>query len=260
MLTSAVYDAIGRGYFRQRRPDPRIAAQLAAALGTARSVLNVGAGAGSYEPADRVVIAVEPSTVMLAQRPHGAAPAVRARAEALPFADRAFDAVLGVLTLHHWADHVGGLAECARVARDKVVLLTWDPGSEGFWLVRDYLPEFLALDRRQFPPVAVLAAAFEATCGPGVRLEVAPVPIPRDCVDGFLAAFWARPAAYLESAVRAGISSFARVPGVDAGLARLRADLASGAWAVRYGGLRAADALDAGYRIVVAHVPAARAA
>lgn len=145
MSASAVYDAIGRGYARQRRPAPRIAAQLTAALGGPRTVLNVGAGAGSYEPDDRAVVAAEPSAVMLGQRPRGAAPAVQARAEALPFADRAFDAVTAILTLHHWADPVGGLAECVRVARDRVVLLTWDPASAGFWLVEEYLPEFLAV-------------------------------------------------------------------------------------------------------------------
>ena len=259
MSARAVYDTIGRGYTRQRRPDPRIAARLTAALGGARSVLNVGAGAGSYEPTDRAVVAAEPSAVMLAQRLPGAAPAVRARAEALPFADSAFDAVLAVLTVHHWADSALGLAECARVARERVVLFTWDPASAGFWLVREYLPEFLALDRRQFPPLDRLRATF----GPGVRIEVAPAPVPRDCVDGFLGAFWAQPAAYLDPAVRAGISSFALAalaPTVEAGLAQLRADLASGAWEERHGGLCMAEALDAGYRVVVAHLSGARVA
>src|SRR5262245_61389379 len=142
MSGSPVYDTIGRGYARQRRPDPRIAGRLIAALGGARSVLNVGAGAGSYEPMDRRVVAVGPSVVMTAQRPPGAAPAVRARAEALPFPDRTFDATMAVLTLHHWANAAGGLAECARVARERVVLLTWDPRTDGFWLTREYFPEF----------------------------------------------------------------------------------------------------------------------
>jgi SAM-dependent methyltransferase len=252
----AVYDTIGRRYGRQRRPDPRIAARLTAALGDARSVLNVGAGAGSYEPADRDVIAAEPSAVMLAQRSPGAAPAVQALAEALPFADGTFDAVLAVLTIHHWADLSLGLAECTRVARERVVLFTWDPTSTGFWLVQDYLPEFLALDRRQFPPLEALRAAF----GPGVEIEVAPAPVPHDCVDGFLGAFWARPAAYLDPAVQTGISSFARpdvASAVEAGLEQLRADLESGAWEERYVGLRSAVALDAGYRVVVAHLSSA---
>jgi SAM-dependent methyltransferase len=250
VATSVLYDTIGLGYAAQRRPDPRIAARLTAALGDVRSVLNVGAGTGSYEPDDMAVVAVDPSVVMLAQRPPEAAPAVRARAEALPFADGAFDAVLGVLTLHHWTDRSGGLAECARVARERVVLLTWDPAATGFWLVQDYLPAFLDADRLTFPPIERYATSL----GPGTHVEVAPVPIPRDCVDGFLGAYWARPAAYLDPAVRAGISSFAR-PGAEPGLTRLAADLASGAWHARYGHLLDADDLDLGYRLVVAHLP-----
>jgi SAM-dependent methyltransferase len=249
MREGARYDTIGRGYARGRRPDPRIAARLTTALGDAQSVLNVGAGAGSYEPPDRRVIAIEPSWVMLAQRPSGAASAVQARAEALPFPDRAFDATMAILTLHHWADRTRGLAECARVAQRRVVLLTWDPAADAFWLLRDYFPEFVEADRKVFPAMAAYAEAF----GPGARVEVAPVPVPRDCVDGFLGAYWARPAAYLDAEVRAGISSFAR-PDTEPGLARLRADLATGAWHARYGHLLATDALDLGYRLVVAHL------
>ena len=262
MSASAVYDTIGRGYVRQRRPDPRIAARVTAALGAARTVLNVGAGAGSYEPAGRAVVAAEPSVVMIAQRLPGAAPAVQARAEALPFADRAFDAVMAVLTLHHWSDRAVGLAECARVARERVIILTWDPASSGFWLVQDYLPEMLALDRRQFPAMDALRATLGNALGPGARVDVTPVPVPGDCVDGFLGAFWARPAAYLEPAVRAGISSFARADlarEVEVGLERLRADLASGAWEARHGVSRAAEALDIGYRLVVAVAGASKA-
>lgn len=247
MSAGVVYDTIGRGYARQRRPDPRIAARLTGALGGARSVLNVGAGTGSYEPTDRHVVAVEPSAVMLAQRPPGAAPAVQAYAEALPFPDRSFDAVMAVLTLHHWADRAAGLAECARVARERVVLLTYDPTADGFWLLRDYFPAFLDADRRQFPGIAEYAQTF----GPAARVRVEPVPVPRDCVDGFLGAYWARPEAYLDPAVRAGISSFS-LQGSEAGVERLRADLASGAWHARHGHLLATDALDVGYRLVVA--------
>ena len=245
-----VYDTIGRGYARQRRPDPRIAAHLTAALGDARSVLNVGAGAGSYEPTDRFVVAVEPSAVMVAQRATGTAPAVRARAEALPFAERAFDAVQAVLTIHHWTDRVGGLAECARVARKRVVLLTWDPHADAFWLLR-YLPAFAEADRKAFPPMAAYGTAF----GPRARVEVAPVPVPRDCVDGFFGAYWARPEAYLDTAVQAGISLFS-LPGLAPGLERLRQDLASGAWHTEHEQLLASEALDVGYRLVVAHLPA----
>jgi SAM-dependent methyltransferase len=248
--TATTYDTIGRGYTRQRRPDPRIARQLQAALGPARSVLNVGAGAGSYEPEGRTVVAAEPSGVMLAQRPPEAAPAVRARAEALPFADRSFDAVMAVLTLHHWADQAAGLAECVRVARDRVVLLTCDPACTGFWLVDDYLPEFLELDHIQLPSIPTIKEAF----GPGVQVTSTPVPVPHDCVDGFLGAFWRRPAAYLDPTVQAGISSFARLPDAAKKLERLRADLASGAWQARHGALLEREALDIGYRIVVARL------
>ena len=249
-MPTALYDTIGQRYARQRRPDPRIAARLISALGDARSVLNVGAGAGSYEPLDRSVVAVEPSAVMLAQRPPDAALAVQARAEALPFPSGVFDAVMGVLTLHHWMDRAGGLAECARVARQRVVLLTWDPDADAFWLVKEYLPQFAEVDRRQFPPMSEYEKAF----GVETNVHIEPVPVPRDCVDGFLAAYWARPSAYLDPAVRAGISSFA-LPGAEAGLARLAADVASGSWHSRHGHLLSADALDVGYRLVVARLP-----
>jgi len=254
MTPDPIYDAIGRGYAQQRRADPRIAAQIMAALGDARSVLNVGAGAGSYEPVDRAVVAVEPSTVMLGQRSPHAAPAVQARAEDLPFRDKSFDALMAVLTIHHWTDRAGGLAECARVACHRVLLLAWDPHADAFWLTRDYLPAFAEADRRQFPSMAWYACAF----GSGVRVEVMPVPVPRDCVDGFLGAYWARPGAYLDPAVQAGISSFSR-PGSEAGLAALRADLASGVWRARYGHLLHEHTRDIGYRLVIAHLAESRA-
>src|SRR5262245_38570550 len=253
-MAKELYDAIGQGYTELRQPDPRIADRLCAALGDAKSVLNVGPGAGSYEPIDRSVVAVEPSVVMLAQRRPTAAVAVRARAEALPFADRVFDAALAVLTIHHWADRARGLAECARVARDRVVLLTFDPAVDGFWLVRDYFPEIIAIDRAQFPTMAVYQAAF----GSNARVVAAPLPIPRDCVDGFLGAYWARPAAYLDAGVRTGMSSFARVR-AEPGLDQLRDDLASGAWQKRHGDLLDNEALDLGYRIIIAHLPTHRA-
>ncbi len=246
-LSSPIYDTIGQRYAHHRRPDPNIAARILAAIGDARSVLNVGAGAGSYEPVDRPVAAVEPSPVMIAQRPAQAAPALQARAEALPFADRSFDAVTAFLTLHHWTDRARGLAECRRVARRRVILLTWDPEADAFWLTRDYLPHVTEIDRRQFPPMDAYAQLF----GPGARVEVAGLPVPRDCIDGFLGAYWARPEAYLDPQVRSGISSFAH-PGAEAGLARLREDLATGAWQARYRQLLGEDALDLGYRLVVA--------
>jgi len=239
-----IYDRIGAGYAHARRPDPRIAARVAGALGGAETVVNVGAGSGSYEPADRAVVAVEPSRTMIAQRPAGSAPVVQASATHLPFADGAFAAAMAVLTVHHWPDRAAGLAELRRVARGAVAVLTWDPEGPGFWLIRDYLPEILEADRGNFPTIDEYAAAL----GP-VRVE--PVPVPHDCADGFLGAYWRRPHAYLDPRVRAGISSFSTIPGLDAGLERLRADLEDGTWERRHGELLRRSEIDAGYRLVI---------
>ncbi len=249
-LTVAQYDTIGRDYARQRRPDPRIARTVARALGGARSVVNVGAGTGSYEPSDRAVVAVEPSAVMLAQRPADAAPAVLASAERLPFSDGSFEAAMAVLTVHHWSDWRAGLAEMRRVARDRVVVLTWDPSHPGFWLVRDYFPDLIEFDRRIFPALP----EFEAILG---RVEVSAVPVPHDCADGFLGAYWRRPAAYLDERVRSGISTFARIGDVAPRLGRLRVDLESGRWAVKNAELLGLEKLDLGYRLVVSSRQAA---
>jgi SAM-dependent methyltransferase len=243
-VTRERYDAIGGSYTGTRAEDPRIAAAIHAALGDARTVLNVGAGAGAYEPRDREVTAVEPSAVMRAQRPPGAAPCVDARAEALPFPDGAFDAAMAVLSDHHWTDRAAGLRELRRVAR-RAVVFQWDPAyRDAFWLVRDHLPDFAAGMRGTFD---VLRDAL------GAPREI-PVPIPHDCRDGFLMAYWRRPEAYLDPAVRANISVFALLPPaqVDAMVASLRADLESGAWAARHADLLDREALDLGYRVVVA--------
>lgn len=242
------YDAIGAVYAVTRRPDPRIEALIIAALGDARSVVNVGAGAGSYEPRDREVVAVEPSAVMIAQRPEHAAPAVQASAEALPFDDDSFDAALALLTMHHWRDWRAGVAELRRVARRRIVMLTCDPACIGdYWLVRDYLPGIVAIDERRFPPLALVAEALGAA-------EVLPVPIPDDCADGFLCASWKRPAAYLEATVRANISPFSLLAPdvVAAAMTRLERDIADGAWARRNAALIAGDEADFGYRLLVA--------
>jgi SAM-dependent methyltransferase len=212
-------------------------------------VLNVGAGAGAYEPADLEVTAVEPSAVMRAQRPPGAAPVVDARAEELPFSDRSFDAAMAVLSDHHWSDHERGLAELRRVARLRVALFTWDPQTVcDSWLVRDYLPGFARLvppDFRLKQTVAGLG---------GGRVE--PVPIPFDCRDGFLHAYWRRPEAYLDPRVRNGISVFARLEPeeIEQALTRLAADLDSGRWSRRNRELLELDELDLGYRLVVAEL------
>lgn len=241
---SELYDAIGAGYAARRRPDPRIAAAIARALGDAASVVNVGAGAGSYEPADRAVVAVEPSHAMIRQRPPRAATVIQGSATDLPFRDGVFAAALAVLTVHHWRDRVRGLAEMVRVTRERVVIVTWDPASAGFWLVDDYFPEIVAVDRTIFPPLAELARVLGG-------LAVTPLPVPYDCTDGFLGAYWRRPAAYLDDDVRAAISTFAKID-ARPGLARLGRDLADGAWARRHGRLLACSELDLGYRLVVA--------
>ncbi|MGE3174585.1 MAG: methyltransferase domain-containing protein [Planctomycetota bacterium] len=239
-----LYDAIGRGYSGRRRADPRIAARLHQSLEGLASVVNVGAGSGSYEPVDRAVVAVEPSAAMIAQRRRRDR-VVQARAERLPLRTGCVDAAMAVLTVHHWGERADAFAECARAARRRVVVLTWDPESDGFWLVRDYFPELLAWDRRVFPALDEFRAAWG-------RIRVEPVPVPGDCADGFLGAYWRRPAAYLDPTVRAAMSSFARIPGVDDRVEQLRRDLASGAWHRANRALRGQDAADLGYRLVVA--------
>lgn len=241
----ALYDTIGRTYATLRRPDPRIAAAIEAALGDAQSVANIGAGTGSYE-GERTIVAIEPSQVMIAQRPADAAPCLQGTAEALPLEDKSVDAAMAILSIHHWPDPEAGLAEMARIARKRVVLLTWVPEAEPFWLTRDYLPEILDHDRTAFPTTMALAERLERLVGP---TQITAVPIPHDCTDGFLCAYWRRPEAYLSAEARSGSSSFARI---DAGLGieRLRADLASGRWAERNAELLSRDSMDLGYRVV----------
>ncbi len=239
----ALYDDIGRSYRRTRQADPRIEAAIRDALGDVDSVVNVGAGAGAYEP-PQTVLAVEPSRVMLGQRPAGAAPAVEAVAEALPLADDAVDAALAVLTVHHWSDVAAGVAEMRRVARRRAVFFTWWPQRfTGFWLLRDYLPAAAETDAR------LAVQLEELTDLLGGHAEVRPVPVPHDCVDGFAAAFWRRPEAYLDPDVRAGMSVFATTDpdALREGLERLEADLSSGAWHRAHADLLETDALDVGY-------------
>ncbi|HEX7237305.1 MAG TPA: methyltransferase domain-containing protein [Gammaproteobacteria bacterium] len=243
-MTEPLYDRIGIGYSDYRRPDARIAARIDAALGPCRSVLNVGAGTGSYEPTNRVVTAIEPSAAMIRQRPRAAARAIQAGAASLPFVDRAFDASLAILTIHHWPDKARGLAELRRVARERVVILTWDPEHSGFWLIQDYLPQIREIDRRDFPTLREI----ETSIGP---IETESLAIPADCADGFLGAYWRRPAAYLDPRARAAISIFSKLDATTA-LARLEADLADGTWRARHGALLALSELDVGYRLVVA--------
>jgi SAM-dependent methyltransferase len=239
------YESTGHGYATRRRPDPRIAARIHQALADARTVLNVGAGAGSYEPADRYVLAVEPSARMRAQRPSGAAPALRAYAEDLPFDDDSFDAAMATVTVHQWSDPARGLAELRRVARGPVAVLTFDGDAlDRFWLA-DYAPQLIEEERRRYPAVAAVAAAL------GSSAEVIDVPVPIDCSDGFTEAFYARPESLLDPAVRAAQSAWNFVADPEAAVTRLRADLASGAWDVRYGHLRTQPSFAGSLRLVV---------
>jgi SAM-dependent methyltransferase len=246
-IPMSTYDSIGVGYAKHRRPDARIGRVLRDALGDARSVVNVGAGAGSYEPDDVAVTAVEPSWQMLGQRERSAGPAVRAMAERLPFADKSFDAGLAVLTVHHWQDARTGVREMARVARGRLVILTWDPGHAGFWLTRDYFPELMEQDRGHFPTIRDL----EAWLG---GAEVTPVPVPADCTDGFLGAYWKRPAAYLNPEIRRSISTFSRMGDLTTGLARLQSDLREGVWFERNQALLDREEMDLGYMLLVANL------
>jgi SAM-dependent methyltransferase len=238
----AHYDTIGINYDQLRLPDPRIASQINQALGTASTVLNVGAGTGSYEPADRQVVAVEPSIAMIRKRKPSAAPVLQASAEQLPFEDQSFDAAMAILTIHHWPDKAAGLREMRRVTRGPIVLLTFDP-SHRPWLT-DYLPQLVSLDEGQMPTMSQYAEWL----GP---VAIAPVPVPHDCSDGFLYAYWRRPEAYLNERIRSGSSSFWSLPGLEQGLARLSHDLETGQWDAKHGYLRDQTEYDAGYRMVI---------
>jgi DNA-binding transcriptional MerR regulator len=254
MFGAQLYEVIGSAYPATRRTEPRIAAQVWAALGDARTVLNVGAGTGSYEPPDRDVVAVEPSAVMRAQRPAGAAPCVAAAAESLPFEDQSFDAAMAFSTVHHWQDPIAGLREMRRVAR-RVVVFTHDASGVGwlqrFWLIRDYLPEVAGLVVGR-PSVEQLAHAI------GARVE--PVLIPWDCADGFFEAHWRRPEAYLDEQVRRAVSVWSRVgpQAEQRAVDGLRDDLSSGRWAERNRELLALDAAELGLRLLVTDITPSR--
>ena len=249
MSQIARYDQIGGGYSLTRREDPHIASAIRNALGDARSVVNVGAGPGSYEPDDRYVIAVEPSDVMAAQRPPTMPPALRASAGELPLRDNSTDAAMAVLTIHHWDDELErGIEEMRRVARDTVVILTYDPlVSSEMWLMADYLPEVAQLDRRIFPAPRLLVSWL----GGRARIEV--LPIRRDTPDWMLGSFWAHPERVLDARARSATSGLARLDAsvVERVVGDVRRDLESGVWDERYGHLRKLDAFDAGLRLIV---------
>ncbi|WP_137681655.1 class I SAM-dependent methyltransferase [Aurantiacibacter suaedae] len=238
----ARYDTIGINYEQLRLPDHRIARQIDHALGTAPTVLNVGAGTGSYEPTDRQVTAVEPSIEMIRKRKASAAPVVQASAGDLPFDDQSFDAAMAILTIHHWPDKAVGLREMRRVTRGPIVLLTFDP-SHRPWLT-DYLPELVSLDEAQMPRMSQYAEWLGS-------VTIEPVLVPHDCTDGFLYAYWRRPEAYLDKRIRSGSSSFWSISGLQAGLAQLSNDLETGQWDTKHGHLRDQLEYDAGYRLVI---------
>ncbi len=243
------YDRCAPAYPGRRRADPRIAARVDAALGSSRTVVNVGAGAGSYEPRDRHVIAVEPSAGMRAQRPPELAPAIDACAEALPLDDDSVDAAMAIITVHHWRDPAAGLREMRRVARGPVLVLTFDIDVlASYWMIADYLPEALADDRTRFPSIETIIEILG-----GASVEA--IPIPSDCTDGFFEAQYAQPEAYLDPAVRAAQSVWPRLPrGVEQrAIDQLSADLASGAWDRHHGHLRSQAGYEGGLRLIVSH-------
>jgi SAM-dependent methyltransferase len=245
-MSTPRYDRLGTTYTATRREDPDLAGQIHAALGDGRTLLNVGAGAGAYEPRDRTVLAVEPSPVMIAQRPADAAPAVVATAERLPFVDGSFDAAMALHTVHHWSDPAAGLAELRRVARRVVVVAGDAQVIDRLWLTADYFPGLAFGARREVQPQAIADRL-------GGRTEIRPLRVPVDCLDGFTEAFLARPEAYLDPSVRRNMSTFRLLPQdqVAAGVARLRRDLAVGLWDARHGDLRRLSHLDTGLRIVI---------
>lgn len=250
MPAAHLYDDLGRTYSVTRREDPRVAAQIWSALGTGRSLLNVGAGTGNYEPSDRMVVSLEPSPAMISQRVRRSHRVVRGVAEHLPFAEGAFDASLAVFTVHHWTDREAGLRELGRVSRRQVVLFFEPQQVHQFWAV-DYFEEARELPSEQNAPSERLIRTLLP-----VR-ETQTLLVPNDCVDGFGAGFWARPEAYLDPAVQAGTSWMALLPAavLERGTERLRRDLESGAWDAKHGHLRTMDSFDAGYRVAIAESP-----
>lgn len=247
MVKPLLYDRIGKKYPNYRHPDVRINTTISNCLPGKGTILNIGAGVGSYEPVDRNVVAVEPSSVMISQRPENSAPVIQAYAEALPFKDNSFECALGILTIHHWSDIGRGLKEAIRVSGGKVLLLTWIGFVNHFWLL-DYLPEMKVVDESMFPSIKQLSVWL----GP---IETITVPIPQDCTDGFLCAYWRRPEAYLNEDIRSAISTFSRLHDISEGISRLKADLDSGLWESRYGYLLKEKEIDFGYRLVVSKGP-----
>ena len=242
-----IYDKIGVGYSVRRCTDPEIACQLNSALQGATRIVNIGAGTGSYEPENVELVAVEPSTKMIAQRKAGSHRVEKAFAEKLPFDNNSFSHAMTVLSMHHWENRELAFNEINRVVTDKFVAITWDPMSVPFWLTRDYFPEIYDMDKRIFPKLDELGEHFD-------DVSMRPLQIPSDCKDGFLAAFWKRPEAYLRSDIRQSISPFSKIGNLLEGLEKLKKDLISGVWVKNNRAILGASSLDVGYTIISAKV------
>lgn len=245
-MASANYDIVGQYYSELRLPDPRIAKIIHAQLEDAKSIVNIGAGTGLYEPIGKKITAVEPSEKMIMQRAKKKNTTIfRASAENLPFESNSYDAALAILTIHHWADWKKGLQEALRVSKSKVVLFTWVGMLERFWLF-DYFPEIESVDKDLFPPLEQLSSVLG-------DIDVKSVPIPADCADGFLCAYWSRPESYLNAKIRSAISTFSRISNLENGIKKLSQDLETGKWINKYGYLQKLHDFDFGYRLVVAN-------
>lgn len=240
----ALYDTIGEQYSIGRREDPQIAANIAQFLTNAESILNIGAGTGSYEPHGKNVFAVEPSLTMIEQRAVNAAPVKQASAESLPFPDNHFTHAMTILSMHHWSNRAAAFNEIKRVTTERFIAVTWNPNAEPYWLTAEYFPEIHEIDCAIFPSLDELSTHFTA-------MSVYPLPIPATCIDGFTAAYWARPHAYLDPSVRASMSTFSKINNLTKGLTQLETDLSTGLWEKNYGRLKQYETLDVGYNIVV---------
>ena len=247
MTSKAKYDTIGINYAQKRKSDPKIAVQIFELLKGAKRIVNIGAGSGSYEPKNVDLVAVEPSLEMIKQRSADAHPVIQGTAESLPFPDNSFTHALTILSMHHWTDQELAFREINRVTTEKFVALSWNPNAEPFWLMRDYFPEFIEMDRNNFPNADILQNYFE-------DVEIHPLLIPEDCIDGFLAAYWKRPSAYLDESVRNSISSFSKVNDISDVLEKLKIDIASGEWSQKNESILHQSSLDAGYILITGKI------
>ncbi len=244
-MAKPIYDKIGVNYATQRQTDPRLLEQITTKLKGAKRILNIGAGAGSYEPPNMDLIAIEPSLEMINQRANDAYPVIQGFAEELPFEDDSFSHVMTILSMHHWTNKPKAFNEINRVAKEVFIAVSWNPDAEPFWLTRDYFPEIYETDKRIFPKLDEINSYFD-------DVEMVPLGIPEDCIDGFLAAFWKRPEAYLNPIVRQSISTFSKLKSLKKGLLNLKNDLDSGAWLEKNKDIMNSNTLDAGYVLITA--------